>query len=109
VSNLVRNAVEHSRPGSEVTVRVGGTSERTTITIENATAPVSGHRSRAKPGRPAADGHGFGLIVARRLVEACGGQIDVGSTPDRWTVSVNLPVLEEAAPPGQVLHGRAAS
>jgi signal transduction histidine kinase len=92
--NLVSNALRHTpadgtvalraKPrGAEVQVEVADTGEG--IAPEDLPrvfeCSFRGERSRPRPGRDEAPGAGLGLAIARGLIEAHGGTIDVESNP----------------------------
>ncbi len=84
--NVVRNAVEASRPGARVEVHVEpGDGDRVGVRVDD-----------AGPGIPSdladrvfepffttrAAGTGIGLAVVRRIVDACGGSIEISTRPE---------------------------
>jgi signal transduction histidine kinase len=85
-ANLVRNALRHSPQRSTVVVRVDGTLEHSAITVINAIA--------GGPSSSAAEaGHGLGLVIARSLAEACGGELRTSASDDLWTASLRVPAV----------------
>jgi signal transduction histidine kinase len=98
ITNLLSNAVEHSRVGTEVSVKVEGTEKAVAITIHNDGAPLSakqmdglfapmksasveGSESRRGP-----LGHlGLGLYIAERIADAHGGTIQAASSQESGT------------------------
>jgi len=92
LANLVSNAIQHSPPGSPLTVRVLTGGNPVVVEVHNhghipdeirpfLFNPFSaGGRSRGRTG-----GLGLGLFIARALVEAHGGEIQVQSAPEAGT------------------------
>ncbi|AGZ40951.1 sensor histidine kinase [Actinoplanes friuliensis] len=89
VSNLLSNAIRHTRPGGSVTVRTGVTGDRLTVAVADTgdgIAPddldkVFERFWRADSSRTrATGGSGLGLPIARQIAEAHGGGITVIST-----------------------------
>jgi signal transduction histidine kinase len=97
--NLVTNAVQHSPPGARVRVAVaGGDPVQVRISdegpgIADGDLPYVFERFyRADRSRGRSAGSGIGLTVARELVAANGGALDVESTgPHGTTFAVTLP------------------
>ena len=100
IRNLVTNAVEHSSPGERVRVVVEG-GDRVVIRVTDEGTGIAGedlpyvferfYRADRSRGRRA--GSGIGLTVARELVAANGGTVEVESTgPTGTTFSITLPV-----------------
>jgi signal transduction histidine kinase len=96
--NVITNAAQHAPSGSEVTVDVQPGTMRVTDRgrgIDGADLPFVFERfyraDRSRGGSPS--GSGIGLTVARELIGANGGTIDVESTgPDGTTFRIGLPV-----------------
>jgi two-component system, OmpR family, sensor kinase len=105
-SNLLGNAVEHSLE-APVQVRLDGTApEHVIATVHNAAAIPSAllpfvfepFRSGAAGVRRRSRGLGLGLYIARAIVEAHGGQIDVTSDDGHGTTfRIVLPRAQAAA------------
>ncbi len=86
--NLLRNALQHSLPGGEVTVRVEGTGSLVTLTVEDQGSGIPEHvlphifepffmadeaRDRKRGGT------GLGLAISRSICDAAQGEIFVTS------------------------------
>ncbi len=85
--NLVNNAIAAAPSGGRVAVRCTGNEEEVRISVIN---PILTAHSRT-------GGMGIGLIVARSIVEAHGGRIDVTQLPnDLVEYAIFLPVAGEA-------------
>jgi PAS domain S-box-containing protein len=99
LSNLIGNAVQHSPPGSPITVRIQSSDERAVISLHNQgqIAPellpkiFEAFRSGGqKLGR--GEGLGLGLFIAKAIAHAHGGTIDVSSTAmEGTTFRIALP------------------
>ena len=104
ISNLVRNALEHTQEGGRVDVSVfvddGSVGLRVSDNGEGIDANDLAHvwdrfyraeKSRKRtPG--ASDGAGLGLAIVRGIVEAHGGTVDLASLPGRGaTFTARLP------------------
>jgi len=104
VADVVRNALDYSPPGSPVSVRVQERSGWVRIGVRDRGpgVPQEDRPALFEPfvrGRGARRrvGTGLGLFIARRVVEAHGGEIWLESTGHGTTVVLQLP-SEEAAP-----------
>jgi len=81
IRNLVRNAVEHTRPGGSVRLSAEARGARIEFAVEDDGPGIPAaerrrvferfHRARPAPG----GGSGLGLAIARAIVEAHGGEI----------------------------------
>ncbi|MGM0598796.1 MAG: ATP-binding protein [Candidatus Rifleibacteriota bacterium] len=105
LTNLVRNAVDHSAPESTVKVELNGGKKDVAIMIHNRGNAISANRldgifnpmkPSATPLKPSAGGPtgnlGLGLYIAERIVYAHGGQIKAESSEARGTTfTVLLP------------------
>ena len=109
LNNLVSNAIKYSPQGGQVSVTARRTAERIDIEItdQGPGIPPEEHELIFEPFRrgPSADasipGVGIGLSVARRIVEAHGGSIELQSTVGRGsTFRISLPATAAAPPAG---------
>jgi signal transduction histidine kinase len=98
ITNIVRNALAYSPAGSVVSVSVQVRGDIATVSItDQGLGVAAGERDAIfRPyGRGAAgkgrSGHGLGLYIARRAVEAHGGTITVASDGHGSTFSIELP------------------
>jgi PAS domain S-box-containing protein len=97
VSNLVGNAIMYGAPREQVRVSLEGDADVLRLTVWNAGAPIPPElfpilfepfRRGASHGR----GLGLGLYIAKQIVTAHGGEIDVHSTAEDGTrFAVRLP------------------
>jgi two-component system sensor histidine kinase BaeS len=98
--NVVTNAIQHSPPASEVTVALSDGAGEVAVRVRDRGAGIAGEDLphvferfyRADRARGAHGGSGIGLTVARELLAANGGSIDVESTgSDGTTFRIVLP------------------
>lgn len=111
--NLIENAIKYSPGGEPVDVKVRGGEGRIKIAVtdhgigipKKELPGVFGRFSRASNARKLQiAGTGFGLYLARQIVELHGGTLTVSSTEGKGsTFTVDLPVTP-AALPGQPLN-----
>ncbi len=98
VHSLVDNAVRHTPVGGQVSVHAAATAAGIEVSVQDTGEGISAEQLarvfepfwRADPARQGR-GSGLGLTLAKRIVEALGGQIEATSTPDagsRFQVSV---------------------
>ncbi|HEX6245496.1 MAG TPA: HAMP domain-containing sensor histidine kinase [Polyangiales bacterium] len=112
IGNLLSNAIKYSHPGGRVDVVLSRDGDQLQLSVQdrgqgiNASElpllfqPFQTTSARPTAGEPST---GLGLAIARRLVEASGGQISVRSAPDEGsTFSVRLPL----PPAGSVKSSR---
>jgi signal transduction histidine kinase len=101
--NLIENALVHTPPGTEVTVRVGGAAGWATLEVEDSGPGIPTQaRERifdrfVRGSGETGGGSGLGLAIVRAVAERHGGGVEVsdGSAGGaRFTVR-----LPEAAPP----------
>lgn len=115
IYNLVENAIKYSPGGEPVEVKVRGSEGRVKIAVtdrgigipKKELPSVFGRFSRASNARKLQiAGTGFGLYLARQIVELHGGTITVSSAEGKGsTFTVDLPVAAARSPeqPLQVL------
>ena len=103
VENIVRNAVKHAPPGSRVDIDVAQADERVIVRVADAGPGVAEadlqaifapfFRAGAAKGKNSPDGHGLGLAISRRVVEAHQGTISAANRPTGGLcVTVTLPL-----------------
>lgn len=101
LQNLVDNAVKYSSAGGEVQVSAGTENGRirVDVTDEGPGIPVEDQKlifekfGRSAVAGGAVPGTGLGLFIARSIVEAHGGWLDVASAPEAGAIfTVALPV-----------------
>jgi signal transduction histidine kinase len=91
VSNLVANALQYGREGTPVTIESRGGEEQWTLSVHNLGEPIPSdvllrlfepfrRVRRAKRSRSGRYHLGIGLFIAREVVQAHGGSIEVTST-----------------------------
>ena len=107
ISNLLLNAIQHSRPGSEVVARVAADDKTLTLDIEDhgegidpkVLPHVFDRFFRGDPSRTrTTGGTGLGLAICKAIVERAGGTISIASQPGAGsTVTVRLPIAEKPA------------
>ena len=97
--NLLNNAVKYTPEGGEITVTLQARPEELTVSVADTGIGMS-EEVRAHifdkyyPGNPNGSGRGLGLglSIVQRIVELCGGQIQVDSVEDQGsTFTVRLP------------------
>ncbi len=111
VSNLVGNALQHSPPNAAVTIRVGGAADYALIEVHNEGPPIPVEvlsrifdpfrRGPDTPGR-ASGGLGLGLYIAKQIIDAHHGVLEVTSTEELGTTFT-------ARLPGRLLASRRVS
>jgi two-component system sensor histidine kinase BaeS len=98
--NVITNAIQHSPSGAEVAVALSDASGEVAIRIRDRGEGIAAEDLphvferfyRADRARGAHGGSGIGLTVARELVAANGGSVEVESTgPDGTTFCILLP------------------
>jgi signal transduction histidine kinase len=109
--NLLQNAIQHSPPGSTVSVRVSASDPvNALIAVEDTGAGIPAEHlpyvferfRRGDPSRSrATGGFGLGLSICRAIVEAYDGRIEIESADGAGTrVLVSLPTLTKVSSSG---------
>ena len=121
--NLMSNAVKYNAEGGQISVRVAGDAARARVSVTD-TGPGLAPAQRAALFQPfnrlgaertGTEGTGLGLVIARLLAQAMGGEIEIDSQPGAGsTFSLVLPRLDSAdadadlaAAPPAVAHAAA--
>ena len=94
IQNLVDNAVKYSSAGGEVRVSAGTENGRIRVDVkdEGPGIPVEDQKlifekfGRSSVAGGAVPGTGLGLFIARSIVEAHGGWLDVSSAPEAGAI-----------------------
>jgi signal transduction histidine kinase len=99
--NLIDNAIKYSPSGGEVEVRAYGDDGRVRIDVRDSGPGIAKDDQRlifekfgrVTGGGATKPGTGLGLFIARSIVEAHGGALDVVSSPDQGsTFTLELPL-----------------
>jgi len=110
LNNLVSNALKYSPSGTRVEVTVLREGEEALFSVADQGIGISEEEQshlftpfqRTHGARAQAQGAGLGLSVARRIVEAHGGRIEVDSRPGEGSVfQVRLPLVPTVQPTAQ--------
>jgi putative PEP-CTERM system histidine kinase len=104
IGHLVQNAVDASKPGQPVTVRMGGSNGHVTIAIADEGTGMDAEFVRTRLFQPFAStkkgGFGVGAFEAKSLVATMGGRLTVESRPgDGSLFTIIIPAAEAAAEP----------
>jgi len=108
LGNLVSNALRYSPTASPVHVKVMRQDSEVVVSVKDHGIGIEPGElvrifepyQRGQLARQLSEGSGLGLSVARRIVEAHRGQIDVESAPDQGsTFSIRLPRSADRAGP----------
>lgn len=93
ISLLVKNAIDHSPPGSTVSWQLTAEKGRVVFTVRNSVAerhlPTRSFRASAPPMRK----RGVGLTIAERLAQDMGGTLTLRQEDDRMVAHVSMPML----------------
>jgi len=101
LANLIDNAVKYSRAGDEVEVSAAAENGALLVAVSDRGPGIRREHQklifekfgRAKVAGKAMPGTGLGLFIARSIVEAHGGSLDVRSAPDQGaTFTLSLPL-----------------
>ena len=112
LANLLNNALTHSGPGVEITIATRERDEFVVITLSDTGAGMDAALQRRIFERffrtddaHTTPGFGLGLPMARAIVEAHGGSIDVASAPGAGTIfTVQLPARSSASSAKDLPH-----
>jgi heavy metal sensor kinase len=100
VTNLLTNAIQYNQPGGEVRVRLESQNGLAVLTVVDTGRGIAaedltrvfGRFYRADQSRTGAGNAGLGLAIAKAIVEAHGGTIEVASKENAGTTfTVRLP------------------
>jgi two-component system OmpR family sensor kinase len=116
IDNLVGNAIQHTPPGSPVTVTVANEPTGTRLTVTDRGPGMTPEQAarvferfyRTDSARArASGGSGLGLAIAASLASAHGGQLTVDTQPGRGTsFHLHLPQAETSQPTATKSQGR---
>jgi two-component system heavy metal sensor histidine kinase CusS len=90
MSNLLQNAIEHSRPGAQIAVTLREEAAATWITVSNPGAPIDAQHLQhlfdrfyrvdaARNDGGEHHGHGLGLAIVKAVASMHGGQVCASS------------------------------
>ncbi|HVF36855.1 MAG TPA: XrtA/PEP-CTERM system histidine kinase PrsK [Sphingomicrobium sp.] len=104
IGHLVQNALDASKPGQPITVRMSGGAKRVTIAIADIGTGMDAEFVRSRLFQPFAStkkgGFGVGAFEAKSLVAAMGGRLTVESKPGEGSIfTITLNAAEPAAEP----------
>jgi signal transduction histidine kinase len=96
LANLIRNAIQAMSDGGKLTVRASRTNETVLIGIQDTGAGIAQEnldKIWSQPFTTKAGGTGIGLVICKKLIEAHGGTIIVGSEVGKGSIfTVKLPL-----------------
>jgi len=99
IANLIRNALSYSPSDDPVTVTVRRQADTPTIVVRDHGPGIFPEEleaifepfARGRVGRSARSGNGLGLFIARRVIEAHGGSIEIEPSDRGASFAVRLP------------------
>jgi len=101
VSNLLSNALRYTPEAGDITIRITGTAQATTVAGENTGADIDAkvlprlfdrfYRADASRAHPDTDGSGLGLAITRAIAEAHGGRVTASSGQGRTCFTLVFP------------------
>jgi len=116
LSNLLTNAVRHTRPGMRVRVEAAAEADSVLLSVADGCGGIPeadlasvfdlawrGTRART----PGGGGTGLGLAIVRGIVEAHQGQVSVVNAGDGCRFEVRLPAVKASRDGGQAPGGQA--
>ncbi|RMG30051.1 MAG: ATP-binding protein [Methanobacteriota archaeon] len=106
--NLLINAIEASAPKKELTITLGCEDpSELCLTIADQ-GPGIPREIQDKVFTPffttKSTGTGLGLSTVYRLVNDCGGSLELQSSPEGTRISIKLPAIPEPKPPTETLE-----
>jgi two-component system, OmpR family, heavy metal sensor histidine kinase CusS len=109
LSNLVQNAIEHSRPGARISVEIRRDDGEVWVCVANPGEPIDEQHvkrlfdrfyrvdaARSLPGRP--HGHGLGLAIVKAVATMHAGRVSATSRDGVTTIGFCVPAARMAAP-----------
>ena len=105
-SNLLDNAIKHAPPGSVIHVNIQTADKELIVSIadhgEGMTEEVQKHifeKFYQGDTSHRTEGNGLGLALVKRIVDLCGGKIEVNSSPGNGAAfAVTLPIILYSLP-----------
>jgi signal transduction histidine kinase len=108
LDNTLDNALNASPRDTTITVQVDRAGDRTRITVSDQGPGLDDEqktraRERFWRGDTTTPGTGLGLAIAQKLVEACGGTLELGDDPSGG-LAVVISLVSAGAPPPVEVH-----
>ena len=95
------NALRYTPEAGDITIRITGTAQATTVAVENTGADIDAkvlprlfdrfYRADASRAHPDTDGSGLGLAITRAIAEAHGGRVTASSGQGRTCFTLVFP------------------